>query len=151
MNTQWPIKILLVHPNAPFLQGEKLTIAADCVAFSNENFGKLHGKDKGVVIGCPLLEDPDGMMRKLALMINETAANSIDVYTMEVPCCHAIHMMVEKAVNESGKEKINKHHHIVRVSSGEIEPYQPGVIDESMMDKERRAHGHVHENHHHEC
>jgi hypothetical protein len=88
------------------------------------------------------------MMSKLALMIKETSANKINVYTMEVPCCHAIHMMVEKAINEAGKDNINKNNYIVRVSSGEIEPYNPGVIDDSMIDKERKVHGHGHGNGH---
>ncbi len=141
LSVQWPIKILLTHPQAPFLKNNKFIIAADCVAFSSDNFKEKHGKNEGVVIGCPLLEDPDKMMSKIALMVKETSAKNIDVYTMEVPCCHAIHMMVEKAINESGKDSINKKNYIVRVS-GEIEPYKPGVIDDSMMDKERKAHGH---------
>ncbi len=148
LSIQWPIKILLAHPQAPFLQQDKFTIAADCVAFSSDNFGKRPRKDEGVVIGCPLLEDPDKMMSKLALMIRETSAGNIDVYTMEVPCCHAVHMMVERAINEAGKGDISKNNYIVRVSSGEIEPYRPGVIDDSMIDKEKKVHGHGPENHH---
>ena len=150
LNAQWPIKILLAHPQAPFLQQDKFTIAADCVAFSSDNYGKMVGKDEGVMIGCPLLEDPDKMMSKLTSMMKETSARNIDVYTMEVPCCHAIHMMVEKAINGAGKDSINKNNYIVRVSSGEIEPYKPGVIDDSMIDKEKKAHGHGHGTHH-EC
>lgn len=141
MSVQWPLKILLAHPQAPFLQNDKFTIAADCVAFASDEFKSKQGSNEGVVIGCPLLEDPDKMMSKIALMIKESSAKNIDVYTMEVPCCHAIHMMVEKAINESGKDDIDKKNYIVRVS-GEIEPYQPGVIDDSMIDKERKAHGH---------
>lgn len=141
MSVQWPLKILLAHPQAPFLQNDKFIIAADCVAFASDEFKNRQESNEGVVIGCPLLEDPDKMMSKIALMVKESSAKNIDIYTMEVPCCHAIHMMVEKAINESGKDNIDKKNYIVRVS-GEIEPYQPGVIDDSMMDKERKAHGH---------
>jgi len=141
---QWPVKILLVHPQASFLQKEKLTIAADCAVLTNKEFGEKFRKGETVIIGCPLLEDPDRIMNKLSLVIKETTANNIEVYTMEVPCCHAIHMMAMRAVKEKGKENISMRHHIVRVASGEIEQYKPGVIDESMIEAERKAHGHIH-------
>ena len=57
MGFQWPVKILLVHPKAPFLQKEKLIIAADCSVLSNKGLGEKFGKGETVIIGCPLLED----------------------------------------------------------------------------------------------
>lgn len=143
LSIQWPVKILLVHPQAPFLQNKKLTIAADCAVLSNKNFTEKFRKGETVIIGCPLLEDPDRIVSKLELVVKETNANEVEVYTMEVPCCHAIHMMVKKAINETNKTTINSRHYIVRVASGEIEPYKPGVIDESMIEAERKAHGHI--------
>ncbi|MEM2228329.1 MAG: hypothetical protein QW476_03390 [Candidatus Bathyarchaeia archaeon] len=144
MINQWPVKILLVHPQAPFLQKEALTIAADCAVLSNKEFGERFRRGETVIIGCPLLEDPDRLMSKLTLVMKETLANKIDVYTMEVPCCHAIHMMVMKAIENSRKENASVNHYIVRVTSGESELYKPGVIDESMIEAERKAHGHTH-------
>jgi len=144
LTAQWPVKMLLVHPEAPFLQNRRLTIAADCAVLSNENLGGRFRKGETVIIGCPLLEDPDRMMSKLLLVMKETAAQDVEVYTMEVPCCHAIHMMMSKARAESLKTGINAKHYIVRVSSGEVEPYKLGVIDESMISAERKAHGHAH-------
>ncbi|MCX8171300.1 MAG: hypothetical protein N3E47_04950 [Candidatus Bathyarchaeota archaeon] len=138
---QWPVKILLVHPQAPFLIRNKIIIAADCAALvSEEVSGQFRGGGP-VIIGCPLLEDPHRMMSKIALIVKETAAKDIEVYTMEVPCCHAIHMMVARAIKEAGKE-MNSKHYIVRVYSRKIEPYRPGAIDESMIRAEREAHGH---------
>ncbi len=144
MSTQWPVKILLVHPRAPFLQKEKIIIAADCAVISNGMLGERFRKGDTVIIGCPLLEDPDRIMNKLSLVVKETTAREIEVYSMEVPCCHAIHMMTMKGLREAGKENIDTRYYIVRVSSGKIEPYRPGVIDESMIEAERKAHGHIH-------
>ena len=45
MSVQWPLKILLAHPQAPFLQNDKFTIAADCVAFASDEFKNVI-KDK---------------------------------------------------------------------------------------------------------
>lgn len=140
MNIQWPVKILLVHSQAPFLQKEKLTIAADCAVLSNEEIGARFRKGETVIIGCPLLEDPNRMMNKLFLVIKETSAKEIEIYTMEVPCCHAIHMMVMRALREANKNEIYSEHYIVRVGSGKVESYKPGVIDESMIEAEKRAH-----------
>ncbi|MGQ9469242.1 MAG: hypothetical protein ACUVTD_05380 [Nitrososphaerales archaeon] len=140
LSVQWPIKILLVHPQAPFLQREKITIAADCVLLKSNEFLDKYKKGETIIIGCPLLENPDGIMNKLSLVMKETTANKIDVYTMEVPCCHAIHMMMLRAVKENNKENLNMKHYIVRVASGEVEPYKIGVIDESMVEAERIAH-----------
>jgi hypothetical protein len=133
-----------VHPQAPFLKGKKLTIAADCATLSNDNLVKKFGKGESVIIGCPLLEDPTRLMKKLTLVMNETTADEIQVYTMEVPCCHALHMMTTRAMKEVGKTNKKIKQYIVRVDSGEIEPYESGVIDESMVQSEKRAHGHVH-------
>ena len=141
---QWPVKILLVHPQAPFLRRDRLTIAADCSVLANSDLSDKFRKGETVIIGCPLLEDPDRLMKKLMLIIKETTASEIEVYTMEVPCCHAIHMMTSRALKEAGKEDINVKHYIVRVMTGRVEPYKHGVIDESMIEAERRAHGGLH-------
>ncbi|MBS7634948.1 hypothetical protein KEJ34_05580 [Candidatus Bathyarchaeota archaeon] len=141
MSFQWPVKILLVHPQASFLMRNEITIAADCAVLLNENLGGRFRNGDPVIIGCPLLEDPYRLVSKIALVMKETAAKEVEVYTMEVPCCHAIHLMVSKAIKESGKP-INSKHYIVRVVSQKTEPYRPGVIDEPMMMAEREAHGH---------
>lgn len=143
MPFQWPVKILLVHPQAPFLMQDKIIIAADCAALVSEEIGRQFKDGSPVIIGCPLLEDPNRMMSKISLIMRETKAKDIEVYTMEVPCCHAIHMMVTRAIKEVGKE-VNSRHYIVRVYSRKIEPYKPGVIDESMIKAEREAHEHGH-------
>lgn len=144
MNMRWPVKILLVHPKASFLRKKKLTIAADCTILLNKNLSNKFRKGETVIIGCPLLENPYKTMDKLALVIKETTANEIEVYTMEVPCCHALHMMVMKTVKETNKENISVKYYIVRVMRGNIEPYKPGVLDKSMIEAERKAHGNVH-------
>ena len=142
MNSQWPVKILLVHPKAPFLNRDELTIAADCAVLVSRELSERYKRGESVIIGCPLLESPDRLMEKLQMVIRETSASKLNVYTMEVPCCHVIHMMVSRAVDASGKDNIKTAHYIVRVMSGVIEPYRPGYIDESMIEAERRAHGH---------
>lgn len=139
---QWPVKILLVHPQAPFMQQELLTIAADCTLLTNPELSKRFGQGGTVVIGCPLLEDPDRLAEKIGLIAGETQAKRIEVYTMEVPCCHAIHMMVQRALDGKGRRDIKVKNYIVRVMTGKAEPYTFGRVDRSMLEMERIAHEH---------
>jgi hypothetical protein len=141
LSTEWPVKILLVHPQASFLHRKKVTVAADCSVLVNEGLSKRFRDGETVIIGCPLLEDPDRIMGKLALVLKETTAAEVEVYTMEVPYCHALHMMTRRAIKEAGKENIEAKYSIVRIVSGDVEPYRTGVIDKAMVEAERRAHG----------
>ncbi len=137
---QWPLKILLVHPKAPFMQEKKITIAADCTLLTHKELVDRFD-DETIIIGCPMLEDPKRVFEKIRMIVNESRAEEIDIYTMEVPCCHAIHLMVDRANQErenSGKEKIRLNKKIVRVS-GEVEEYS-GKVDKSMVEAEMRAH-----------
>lgn len=138
---QWPVKILLVHPQAPFLKSNNIVIAADCAALLYGELGERFRMGTPILIGCPLLEDPHRLFDKIKLIMGETDASAIDVYTMEVPCCHAIRMMVDSAIKELNKDiKIN--HYIVRVISKKAEPYIPGYVDETMIEFEKEAHRH---------
>lgn len=134
------MKILLVHPEAEFMQDRKITIAADCAVVVDKEIVERFGEEP-LLIGCPMLEDPRRVFEKLKFIMRESNAEEIDVYTMEVPCCHAIHLMVDRANDEResmGKEKIKLNRYIVRVS-GRVEPYS-GKIDHEMREAEARAH-----------
>jgi hypothetical protein len=150
MERQWPLKIQLVHPEAPFLQDAHVTIAADCVAVVHPNIHEMFGTKKIVLTGCPLLENPDNLLRKLSVMIEKSNIKEMAIYTMEVPCCHALHFMVEKALAENVEKRVPVSSYIVRVMSGEVEPYnrESFRIDEKIMKLEREAHKGLHGHHH---
>lgn len=50
---QWPCQIKLVPVNAPYFQGAKLLIAADCTAYAYANMHSEFMKGKITLIGCP--------------------------------------------------------------------------------------------------
>jgi hypothetical protein len=141
---QWPVKILLVHPQAPFMQRDSLVIASDCTLLANSELSSRFKNGDTVVTGCPLLEDPDRLAEKIDLIAEETKAKKIEVYTMEVPCCHAIHMMVSRSMDKKQKRDVKVENFIVRVMTGKAEPYVFGKVDRSMMEMEMRAHGEHH-------
>jgi hypothetical protein len=135
---QWPLKILLVHPRAEFMQDRRITVAADCALVIHKDIVERYGRE-AVIIGCPMLEDPKRVFEKIRLITNESKAEEIEIYTMEVPCCHALHLMFEKANQErEEKGKINLIKKIVRVS-GDVEEYS-GKVDRSMVEAEVKAH-----------
>ena len=57
--SQWPCQIKLVPVNAPYFNGAKLLIAADCTAYAYANIHQEFMKGKITIIGCPKLDDID--------------------------------------------------------------------------------------------
>ncbi len=129
---QWPVKLLLVHPKAEFMRDKKIVVAADCAILVDKEIADRFEKET-VLIGCPMLEDPKRIYEKIKLLMSDGDFREVEIYTMEVPCCQALHMMVER---ERGDKETKRF--IVRVS-GEVEEYT-GVVDESMIEAEKKAH-----------
>jgi NAD-dependent dihydropyrimidine dehydrogenase PreA subunit len=102
---QWPVQLMLVPPNAPYLDNADLLIAADCVPFAYANFHEDFLKGRSLVIGCPKLDDIDFYKEKLTGIIRSNNIRSITLLHMEVPCCYGLRQAVEEALKESGKGK----------------------------------------------
>lgn len=99
---QWPCQIKLVPVNAPYFQGAKLLIAADCTAFAYANLHNGFMKGKITLIGCPKLDSVD-YSEKLTEIIRNNDIQSVTVVRMEVPCCGGLENAARKALQDSGK------------------------------------------------
>jgi len=99
---QWPIQIKLLPLEAPFYQGARLLIAADCSAFSRADFHERFMKGRITMIGCPKLDEGD-YAEKLTEIIRRNDIREVTVVRMEVPCCGGIQRAVETALQNSGK------------------------------------------------
>lgn len=99
---QWPVQIKLVSPNAPYLNGSHILIAADCTAFAYANIHQDFMKGKITLIGCPKLDAVD-YSEKLTAILKNNDVKSITVLRMEVPCCSGIVNAVKTALKNSGK------------------------------------------------
>ena len=99
---QWPCQIKLVPVKAPFYEGAKLLIAADCTAYAYANMHEEFMKGKVTIIGCPKLDDID-YSEKLTEIIAENNIKSVTLVRMEVPCCGGLQAAAEKALKNSGK------------------------------------------------
>lgn len=99
---QWPVQIKLVPIRAPWLDGAKLLIAADCTAYAYANFHQDFIKDHITLVGCPKLDAVDYSI-KLTEILRNNDIRSVTVVRMEVPCCGGIEFAVKKALQDSGK------------------------------------------------
>lgn len=99
---QWPCQIKLVPTRAPFFDGAKLLIAADCSAYAYANMHEDFMRGKVTVIGCPKLDDID-YSEKLTTIIRENDIREVTIVRMEVPCCGGLEMAAKKALQASGK------------------------------------------------
>lgn len=99
---QWPCQIKLVPVNAPYFNGARLLIAADCTAYAYANIHEDFMKGKITLIGCPKLDSVD-YSEKLTEIIRNNDIRSVTILRMEVPCCGGLEMAAKKALQESGK------------------------------------------------
>ena len=99
---QWPCQIKLVPVNAPYFDGAKLLIAADCTAYAYARLHEDFMKGKITLIGCPKL-DAEDYSEKLTQIIANNDIQSVTIVRMEVPCCGGLEFAAKKALQNSGK------------------------------------------------
>ncbi len=99
---QWPCQIKLVPVNAPYFDGAKLLIAADCSAYAYAMMHDEFMREKITIIGCPKLDSVD-YSEKLTQIIQNNNIQSVTIVRMEVPCCGGLEMAAKNALQSSGK------------------------------------------------
>ena len=100
--SQWPVQIKLVPVNAPYFDGAKLLIAADCTAYAYAAFHERFMRGHITLVGCPKLDSVD-YAEKLTEIIRENDVKSVTVVRMEVPCCGGLERAAVTALTNSGK------------------------------------------------
>ena len=100
--SQWPVQIKLVPVNAPYFDGAKLLIAADCTAYAYAAFHERFMRGHITLVGCPKLDGVD-YAEKLTEIIRENDVKSVTVVRMEVPCCGGLERTAVTALKNSGK------------------------------------------------
>ena len=100
--SQWPVQIKLVPVNAPYFDGAKLPIAADCTAYAYAAFHEHFIRGHITLVGCPKLDSVD-YSEKLTEIIRKNDIKSVTVVRMEVPCCGGLEHAAKTALQKSGK------------------------------------------------
>ena len=99
---QWPVQIKLDPTSAPYFDGAKLLIAADCTAYAYASFHEDFKNEKIVLVGCPKLDSVD-YSEKLEEIIRSNNITEVTIVRMEVPCCGGLEMAAKRALQNSGK------------------------------------------------
>ncbi len=124
----WPVQLKLIPPMAPYLDGARLCIAADCTAYACADF---HGKilaGKVLLIGCPKLDDVNLYLEKLAAIFRHNRIESVEVVYMEVPCCFGLVHAVRQALKQSGMQ--------IPLALTKV-TVEGGVVEEARLDRPR--------------
>ena len=100
--SQWPVQMKLVPIKAPWFDGAKLLIAADCTAYAYGDFHREFMNGRITLVGCPKLDSVDYSI-KLTEILKNNDIQSVTVVRMEVPCCGGLEFAVKKALQQSGK------------------------------------------------
>ncbi len=95
--THWPIQIRLVPPEAPFLKGADLLVAADCVPVAHPAFNRELLPGKTVLLGCPKFDDAESYVAKFSEIFATAGIKSITIAIMEVPCCGSMRGIIQAA------------------------------------------------------
>ena len=99
---QWPVQIKLLPVEAPYYNGAKLLIAADCTAYARADFHQRFMRGRITLIGCPKLDAVD-YSEKLTEIFRNNDIRSVTVLRMEVPCCGGLEHAAVTALKNSGK------------------------------------------------
>ncbi len=99
---QWPCQIKLVPVNAPWLDGARLLIAADCAAYASAAMHSDYMRGRVTLIGCPKLDGVD-YAEKLGAILRNNSIRSVLVVRMQVPCCGGLERAATDALLASGK------------------------------------------------
>ena len=98
----WPVQIKLAPVAAPYFDGAKLLIAADCTAYAYAALHREFMRGRVTLIGCPKLDGVD-YAEKLTEILRRNDVKSVTVVRMEVPCCGGLENAAIRALKDSGK------------------------------------------------
>ncbi len=100
-NTHWPLKLRLMSPDAPFLQGARLLLAADCTAFAAPGLQALK-PGRVCLIACPKFEGMEPLVERLVEIFTRANPAEVLVARMEVPCCQVLSRACAVAKEQAG-------------------------------------------------
>ena len=96
------MQIKLAPVNAPYFNGARLLIAADCTAYAYGDFHERFIRGRVTLVGCPKLDGVD-YAEKLTAILRDNDIRDVTIVRMEVPCCGGLEMAAKTAIQASGK------------------------------------------------
>lgn len=100
----WPVQIRLAPPDAPFLRGKRLVLAADCAAVAHPDFHRDFVGGNAVLMGCPKFDGD--YAERLAALFRYSGVAEVVVARMEVPCCMGLADAARRAHSACGRDDL---------------------------------------------
>jgi ferredoxin len=100
---QWPTKLTLVNPRAPYFKNEELIVVADCSPVAYGDFHRKILRGKPIVTVCPMLTLRDNELEKLEQILKLNPIERINLILIEVGCCQQIKLLVEPILRNLGR------------------------------------------------
>lgn len=94
----WPIQLRLAPPQAPFLGGAHLLLAAQCAGFALPRLHQDWLAGRVPLIACPKLDDNKVLLEKLTAILRVARAAELTVLRMSVPCCGGLERLARQAL-----------------------------------------------------
>ncbi|TFF99128.1 MAG: 4Fe-4S dicluster domain-containing protein [Promethearchaeota archaeon] len=101
---QWPIKLRLVNPDAPYFDHNELLIVSDCSPLAYGDFHRRFLKGRPIISLCPMLNVGEPELQKLELILQKNPISSLEIVLMDVPCCKKLHILLNPILDELKKD-----------------------------------------------
>jgi NAD-dependent dihydropyrimidine dehydrogenase PreA subunit len=102
--TQWPLKLQLVPPTAPFFRGKEIVVTADCAPVAYGDYHRRFLRGRALLLHCPKFGDQSYVPDKLTEIFRSSGCTGVTVLRAEVPCCAGLTYAVQEAVKASGRD-----------------------------------------------
>ena len=101
---QWPTKLTLVNPSAPYFNNSELIIASDCSPFVFGDFHRKILRGKPLVTVCPMLGLGGVELDKLEEILKVNPIEKVTFVLIEVPCCMKIKIFIDAIFASVGRD-----------------------------------------------
>lgn len=97
---QWPTKLTLVSPNAPYFNTDELILASDCSPFVYGDFHRKILRGKALATICPMLGLGDMELKKLEEILKINPIKKLTLILMEVSCCQKLNLFLGPIISK---------------------------------------------------
>ena len=101
---QWPTKLTLVSPTAPYFNNEELVLVSDCSPVAYGDFHRKILMGKPIVTVCPMLGLGEGELEKLEAILRSNPITKLNLILMEVGCCQKIKIFLDPILSGIDRE-----------------------------------------------
>jgi len=97
---QWPVKLTLVNPKAPYFNNRELIIASDCSPFIYGEFHRKILRSRPIISTCPMLSINESELNKLEEILRYNPIEKLIIFLVDVGCCLKFKFYLDPILND---------------------------------------------------